>query len=101
MKLPAWLWVAIGVVGFPLGLSGAALSVALIAAIELALKPVVGTLVRARVLGQLSARLKQDVNAEIDNQLASAADDFGVAMTDDVAGFGGVWHQLVGQVNSE
>jgi hypothetical protein len=124
-ELPAWLWLAIGVVGFPLGLSSAALSVALVAAIELALKPVVGTMVRAQTISRLTARVKQDVNNEIDNQLEDSAADFGAELPAEtvaqlragawfqteqltvdadaatVTAFGGVWHVLAGQVNSE
>jgi hypothetical protein len=109
----------------PLGLSGAALSVALVAAIELALRPVVANMVRAETLSRLTAKLKKDVDDEIDGQLEDAGSDFGVdlpAQTLDelragawfqteqfsvdadaatVTAFGGVWHILAGQVNSE
>lgn len=121
-ELPPWVWAALGIGA---DLSGAALSVAMIAAIELAMKPLVGSMVRSETLSRLATQIRQGVNEEIDTQLATASADFNTTLSDDieaelragawfepndltvtadavtVTGFGGVWHTLVAGMNSD
>jgi predicted nucleic acid-binding protein len=124
-ELPPWVWAAIAVFGFPIGLSDAALAMVMVAAIELALRPVVSDLVLSETVAQLANRLRSEVNKEINDDLAETQDEFGVALTDTqqtelrngawvsaqqldidddgitVTGYGGVWDPLVAAVNAD
>jgi hypothetical protein len=71
-ELPAWVWAAIAVLGFPIGLTGIAETEALIAAIELALRPVVSSLVQAEAVAGLAKQLHDRVDDELDDQIDSA-----------------------------
>jgi hypothetical protein len=124
-ELPPWVWAAIAVLGFPIGLSDVALGFVMVAAIELALRPVVSDLVLSQTVAQLASRLRAEVNKEIDDDLDETQDEFGVALTDTqrtelrngawvsaqkldidddgitVTGYGGVWDPLVSAVNAD
>ena len=121
-ELPPWVWLALGIGA---DLSGAALSVAMIAAIELAMKPLVGSMVRSETLSRLATQIRAGVDEEIDKQLATASADYDMNLSDSVeaeiragawfepddvtvtadavavTGFGGVWHALVAAMNAD
>ena len=124
-ELPTWVWVAIGVLGFPVGLSGVALTEATIAAIELAMRPVVRSLVQSQTVSALATQLHKDVNDQVNTELSDAAQDYGTTIAPDeqdvlrshawfapdeleidvdgvtVTGFGGVWDQVVQFLNQD
>ena len=71
-ELPAWVYAAISVLGFPIGLAGVGETEAVIAAIEFALRPVVSSMVKSQAVASIAKQLHQRVNKEIDDQIAGS-----------------------------
>ncbi len=122
-ELPAWVYAAISVLGFPIGLAGVGETEAVIAAIEFALRPVVSSMVKSQAVASIAKQLHQRVNKEVDDQIAGSLANSAIPISaeeqaalpatawfspesltiddDDVTvtGFAGLWNNIVEGIN--